>query len=131
MRLYVFECRLIVIAFLALTFAFGLANAGDTIAPSELSDRIDTAKAPLILDVRTSGEYATGHIPGAVNIPHNELHERLSELMSHQNQEIVVHCRSGSRAGIARFVLSQAGFKQIRELDGHMEQWKAGGYPTK
>jgi len=130
MRLYVGKYSLIVTGLVALTFACSLARAGDTIAPSELAERINTAKAPLILDVRTSGEYATAHIPGAVNIPHGALQDRLSELMSHQNEEIVVHCQSGYRAGIAQSVLSEAGFKRIRELEGHMQQWKAGGYPT-
>lgn len=129
MRLYIGKYCLIVTALVALTFVCALVQAGDTIAPSELVDRINTAKAPLILDVRTSGEYATGHIPGAVNIPHSELHDRLSELMSYQNEEIVVHCRSGGHASIAQSILSQAGFMQIRKLEGHMQQWKAGGYP--
>jgi phage shock protein E len=129
MRLYVWKFSLIVTALVALTFACAPVRADNTIAPSELADRINTAKAPMILDVRTSGEYANGHIPGAINIPHGELHDRLSELLPHQNEEIVVHCQGGSRAGIAQFVLSEAGFKQIRELEGHMQQWKAGGYP--
>ncbi len=129
MRLHIWKYGLIVTAFVVLTFACALVQAGDTIAPSELIDRINTVKAPLILDVRTSEEYATGHIPGAVNIPHRELHDRISELMSYQNEEIVVHCWSGPRAGIAQSILSQAGFMQIRQLEGHMQQWKAGGYP--
>jgi rhodanese-related sulfurtransferase len=129
MRLYIWKYSLIVAALVALTFACALVQAGDTIAPSELADRINTDNAPLILDVRTPGEYATGHIPGAVNIPHTELRDRLSELMSHQNEEIVVHCQTGPRAGVAQSILSQAGFMQIRELEGHMQQWKASGYP--
>ncbi len=119
---------LIVIALVALTLAGGLARAGDTIAPAELANRIDTHNAPLILDVRTPGEYAAGHIPGAVNIPHTELSGRISELESNRNEEIVVHCQSGPRAGIAQSILSRAGFTKIRELQGHMQQWKAGGY---
>ncbi len=98
------------------------AKAGDTIAPSELAGRIGTGNTPLILDVRTPGEYAAGHIPGAVNIPHTELRDRLSEVISHQDKEIVVHWQTGPRAGVAQSILSQAGFTQIRELEGHMRQ---------
>ncbi len=129
MRLYIWKYSLIVIALVALTLAGGLARAGDTIAPAELANRIDTHNAPLILDVRTPGEYAAGHIPGAVNIPHTDLRDRLSELISHLNEEIVVHCQTGPRAGVAQSILLQAGFTQTRELEGHMQKWKANGYP--
>lgn len=105
------------------------AKAGETIAPSELASRIVTGNAPLILDVRTPGEYATGYIPGAINIPHTELRDRLSEVVSHQNKEIVVHCQTGTCAGVVQSILSRAGFTQIRELEGHMRQWNASDYP--
>ena len=129
MRLYIWKYSLIVIALAVLTIACGLARAGDTIAPAELATRIGGVKAPLILDVRTPGEYAAGHIPGAVNIPHTDLRDRLSELMSHLDEEIVVHCQMGPRAGVAQSILLQAGFTQTRELEGHMQKWKANGYP--
>ncbi len=129
MRLYIWKYGLIVTGLVALTLACGPARAGDTITPSELANRIDTHNAPLILDVRTPGEYAAGHIPGAVNIPHTDLRDRLSELISHLNDEIVVHCQMGPRAGVAQSILLQAGFTQTRELEGHMQKWKTNGYP--
>ena len=44
-----------------------------------LIERIDAGDAPVILDVRTAAEYAEGHVPGAINISHDELAERLAE----------------------------------------------------
>jgi len=129
MRLYIWKFSLPVAALVTMALECVPANAGDSIAPSELADRIGTSNAPLILDVRTPGEYAAGHIPGAVYIPHTELRDRLSEVISHQDREIVVHCQMGPRAGVAQSILSQAGFTQIRELEGHMRQWNASGYP--
>ncbi len=129
MRLYIWKFSLIVAALVTMVLACVPAKAGETVAPSELAGRIGTGNAPLILDVRTPGEYAAGHIPGAVNIPHTELRGRLSEVVSHQNKEIVVHCQTGPRAEIAQSILSQAGFTQIRELEGHMRLWNASGYP--
>lgn len=116
MRLYIWKFSLIVAALVTMVLACVPAKAGDTIAPSEL-------------DVRTPGEYAAGYILGAVNIPHTELRDRLSEVVSHQDKEIVVHCQTGPRAGVAQSILSQAGFTQIREVEGHMRQWNASGYP--
>ena len=128
MRRHVWKISLIVATLVAITLPCVLAQTGDAISSSELSGRIDAGNAPLILDVRTPREYEAGHIPGAVNIPHTELNGRISELESNRNEEIVVHCQSGPRAGIAQSILSRAGFMKIRELQGHMQQWKAGGY---
>lgn len=108
---------------------FGCGNTDDVIASSELVARIESGSAPLVLDVRTPEEYATGHIPGAINITHTELGDRLSEIEEHRNDEIVVHCRSGKRAGLAETVLLEAGFTRVRDLDGHMLQWQGNGYP--
>ncbi len=129
MRLYVWKFNLIITALVALTFASTLVQAGNAITPSELLDRINIGEAPLILDVRTPEEFASGHISGAVNIPHRKLRYRLSELMSHQDREIVVYCWVGPRSRFVQSLLSQAGFEHLRELEGHMRQWQADGYP--
>ena len=101
-----------------------------SIAASDLAVLIAANDAPLILDVRTQKEYAAGHIPGAVNIPHTELEARLSELDGHQNDNIIVYCRSGKRAGIAEENLQQNGYTNVTDLDGHMLGWEAGEYPV-
>ncbi len=69
----------------------------------------------VILDVRDPGEYQSGHVPGAINLPLNELRGRLSELP--KDKEIWVYCRVGQRSYYANRVLSQKGFK-ARNLPG-------------
>lgn len=100
-----------------------------SIKPSELLDRIRSDSAPLILDVRTPQEFSKGHIEGAINIPHTELSGRLSEITEDKSDEIVVHCRSGVRAGIAEKILTSAGYNQLKDLEGHILKWHALGYP--
>jgi len=104
-------------------------TATKVITAEELTRQIQNAQAPLILDVRSEEEYADGHIPGALNIPHNQLLNRLSEIDAAKTEEIVVLCRSGHRAGIAEKVLIEAGYPNFRDLDGHMNGWRSGGYP--
>jgi rhodanese-related sulfurtransferase len=99
------------------------------ISAEELAERIQREQAPRIVDVRSEKEYAEGHIPGAVNIPHDQLSDRLSEIDAAKTDEIVVHCRSGYRAGIAEKILIEVDYSGIRNLDGHMNAWKSGGYP--
>jgi rhodanese-related sulfurtransferase len=100
-----------------------------SITAQELAEQIQLSQAPLILDVRSEKEYAEGHIPGALNIPHDQLPDRLSEIDVAKTAEIVVHCRSGYRAGIAEKVLVGADYSNVRDLDGHMNGWQSGGYP--
>jgi rhodanese-related sulfurtransferase len=101
-----------------------------SITGTELAARLADNNPPLILDVRTEKEYASGHIPGAVNIPHLQLAERMSELPADTGTEIVVHCKSGKRAESAEAVLQAAGYSAVRDLDGHMQAWSGAGLPV-
>jgi NADPH-dependent 2,4-dienoyl-CoA reductase/sulfur reductase-like enzyme/rhodanese-related sulfurtransferase len=76
-----------------------------------------------VLDVREPGEYARGHIPGAVNIPLGQLRDRLGELP--RDKEIVVHCRVGMRSYIAVRILMQRGFKSVFNLNGGYRTYSA------
>jgi rhodanese-related sulfurtransferase len=105
------------------------ANA-EIISVAELAERIRLDRAPLIVDVRSEQEYAEAHIPGAVNIPHDQLGDRLAEIDAAKSDEIVVLCRSGRRAEVAEKLLIDAGYSRIYDLDGHMNAWQSGGYPT-
>jgi rhodanese-related sulfurtransferase len=100
-----------------------------SIEASELAARISSDAAPIVLDVRTPDEFAAGHIPGAINVPHTELAERLPELALPVDVEIVVHCARGGRAEAAEAILRQAGYAQVRDLDGHMKAWRSAGLP--
>lgn len=84
----------------------------------------------LFLDVRTPEEYASGHVPGAVNIPYDEVSARVSELESRRDDAVVVYCEKGPRASKARAVLEGAGFTAVRSLAGHMAAWRTSGLPV-
>jgi NADPH-dependent 2,4-dienoyl-CoA reductase/sulfur reductase-like enzyme/rhodanese-related sulfurtransferase len=76
----------------------------------------------VLVDVRTSGEFAAGSIPGALNLPVHDLRERLAEL---PDAPLVVHCQVGQRGHTAARILSQNGF-DVRNLDGGYRTWVAG-----
>jgi rhodanese-related sulfurtransferase len=84
----------------------------------------------LVLDVRTPEEYAAGHVPNAINVPHDQIEARLAELEARKNGPVVVYCKSGRRAGIAAEALSKAGFTNLLHLTGDMEAWSAAGLPV-
>ena len=103
---------------------------GSVIEASELVARLSADEDLVVLDVRTPDEYAGGHIPGAINVPHTELGERLASLDLPVDAEIVVHCERGGRAAAAEEILREAGYTDIRDLEGHMQAWRAAGHPV-
>jgi len=110
-----------------------LSTAQESVNPvsaQELARQLSSKTAPLILDVRTEDEFTEAHIPGAINIPHDQLAERIGEINIDKDQAIVVHCRSGRRADLAAIVLNENGFTQILTLQGHFLQWQADGLPV-
>ncbi len=102
-----------------------------TISQAELMQRIEAGREHLILDVRNPGEYKSGHIPGAINIPHDRLDSRLVEIVSHSNRDVVLYCGSGVRVRIAANILQSAGFSKLLHLEGDMNGWvRNGGLPV-
>jgi rhodanese-related sulfurtransferase len=79
-----------------------------------------------VLDVREPGEYAAGHIPGALLIPLGELPDRLHEVP--EEGPVVVVCRSGNRSGQASRFLRQQGFDNVHNMLGGMLAWQRAGY---
>ena len=76
---------------------------------------INNTLSKVLLDVRDPEEYHSGHIPGAINLPLNELRRRIGELP--KDKEIWIYCRIGQRSYYANRVLLQNGFK-ARNLPG-------------
>ena len=75
------------------------------------------AKGALLLDVRSPGEFAGGHIDGAISIPVQELVGRTDEL-GDKSGEIVVYCQSGSRSAMAKRLLESNGFTNVHDMGG-------------
>lgn len=97
--------------------------------PAGLKAAMDAGPVTLI-DVRTPGEYAGGHVPGAVNIPLDQLQGRLSELESKKSETVYLICAVGGRSARATNMLASAGFSTAVNVDGGTNGWKAAGYPV-
>lgn len=76
-----------------------------------------------VVDVRTAGEYASGHIPGAVLIPVDDLPKRMAEI-SRSAELVIVHCAAGGRSAAACEYLSQQGYLNLANMIGGMGAWK-------
>ena len=65
----------------------------------------------LVVDVRTRGEFNSGHIEGAINIPYDVIDQKIGD--HPKDKAIIVYCRSGSRSSVAKQTLEQAGYTQV------------------
>jgi rhodanese-related sulfurtransferase len=72
---------------------------------------------PIVIDVRTTGEFAMGAFPDAINIPLDELPSRAEEL-GQKDREIIVYCASGARSSYAQRVLEQMGYSNVENGGG-------------
>ncbi|RLT78510.1 FAD-dependent oxidoreductase [Bacteroides acidifaciens] len=80
-----------------------------------------------LLDVRTPDEFALGSLPGAVNIPLDELRDRLAELP--KDRMIYTFCAVGLRGYLAYRILTQHGFDKVRNLSGGLKTYRAATAP--
>ncbi len=84
----------------------------------------------VLYDVRTPGEYAAGHVPGAVNLPLDQLSSRMDELAPHTDEPLYLICASGNRSGRAQAQLAGAGFAHTINVEGGTRAWQAAGKPV-
>ena len=83
------------------------------------------------IDVRSAGEFDAGHVEGAVNIPHTEIVDRISEVTEDKAATLYLYCRSGRRSGIAADALAEAGFSNAINIGGLEDAMKkAASHPT-
>jgi len=107
------------------------APAEPSIAGGALQERIEANEPDfVVLDVRTPEEYAAGHVPRAINIPHDVVSEHLAALSDARDKEVIVYCRSGRRAAMAIDALREAGFEHVTHLEGDMLGWEAAQLPV-
>lgn len=122
-----FICRSIVLS-IALVLGSSIALAAVTV---DVKQGIALQKqGALLIDVRTPGEFAQGHAPGARLIPLDQLQQRLGELKGAKDQPIALICHSGNRSTVAQAILEKAGFSQTFNVAGGMVAWARAGLPV-
>ena len=92
------------------------------ITVEELKSKLDNKEDIFVLDVREPHEYLIANL-GAPQIPVGSVESRISELATHKNNEVIVHCRSGARSQKAALILKQAGFTNVSNLAGGILAW--------
>ena len=92
-----------------------------------------------VIDVREPGEYAQGHLPGAINLPRGVLEFQIhahpamacttSEALAVADRELVLYCLTGGRSALAADSLQALGFTRVRSLAGGLTAWRNADLP--
>lgn len=93
------------------------------ISQEEAMEMMDEVSGYLIVDVRRPDEYAEGHIPGAVNVPNEEILDEMPEALPDKDQMLFIYCRTGRRSKEAAVKLADIGYTNIYEFGGIVD-WK-------
>jgi hydroxyacylglutathione hydrolase len=96
------------------------------ITPQQLSNVLHSSEL-VVVDVRSSKEWASGHLEHAIHIPLGHLSERVNELPRHKL--VITQCESGGRSSIAASLLEQHGFSHVLNLTGGLSAWRAAQLP--
>ena len=114
---------------LALTIGDSPVRTSDesAISNAQLLARIDRGEPLVVLDVRSEREFEAGHVPGAVNVPFNQVPSRMGEIPGAPGDEVVVYCGPGPRAYIAAGALRRTAGRRVVFMTGHWAGWQAAG----
>jgi rhodanese-related sulfurtransferase len=106
----------------------GVAPADGGVSVAEAAAMIKEKRALQIVDVRTEGEYAAGHLAHAKLIPLHQLEGRLGEIDG--KKPVLLYCHSGHRSGQALRLLTSKGFADVKHIEGGLAAWQAAGLPV-
>jgi len=104
-------------------------GGGKGVSISEATLLINREDA-LVLDVRETSEWSTGHIPNARHIALGQLAKHVSELEKFKDKPVIVCCASGNRSSTACGTLQRAGFTRVFNLSGGIGAWSGAGLPV-
>jgi len=121
---------LAVVAFLPRVI--GNLRRGPMMETEEFRQRLDTDKNLLVLDVRTSEDFVgeQGHIEEAVNIPAEDLQQRMDEIGNYLEHPVAIICRTDKKSARAALLLTEEGFADVHIVRGGMTKWIAAGLPV-
>ncbi|HPW62331.1 MAG TPA: rhodanese-like domain-containing protein [Cyclobacteriaceae bacterium] len=114
---------------ITITSLFVEAQTIKKLDPQNFEKQLKESKDPILVDVRTPGEYAQGHLANAVliDIYSDDFKSRVGKL--DKSKPVFVYCKAGSRSGSAVGVFTEMGFKEIYDLSGGITAWQRASKP--
>ena len=105
-----------------------------TIDMAALKAALDRGDAGLIVDVREPGEYADGHLSGAINVPRGMIEFNIWTHVGYPDKtdmgkKLTLYCKTGGRCALAAKSLQDLGFTNVTAVDMKIDDWVKAGYP--
>ena len=95
----------------------GCGNPGSAVSDAPANAQV-APDSFVLIDVRSAEEFASGHLQGAVNIPHDRIVEEIGAVAPDKSARIILYCRSGRRAETALNALKAAGYENVSNYGG-------------
>lgn len=101
------------------------------ISREELKRKLDAGEDFVLVEGLPRKYWAKGHIPGALNLPHDQIEALAPELLPNKNREVVVYCANTAcqNSEIAAKTFTHLGYTKVREYVEGKADWEAAGYP--
>ncbi len=99
----------------------------EEVDPADVRDQV--RNGAVVVDVRETEEWSTGHIPGAKHVPKSYLESRIEGAAPDRSQHVILYCQSGNRsAWAARTLIEDLGYENVESMTGGVTLWKDRGY---
>lgn len=126
------QCRnsLLISLFLLFSYFSNAQTGPANLSPQQAAELLQADRNVVVIDVRTPGEYRSGHLKNAINVDYTapDFEQKLTKL--DRNATYLVHCAVGGRSTKSLPVLEKLGFRNIRHLDGGIQAWQRVGLPV-
>jgi len=97
---------------------------------TNLKKAIDANEDFILLDVRTNQEFEKGKIKGSINLPVDEITNRIEEIIPDKSKKIYVYCLSGSRSNLAVNEMVKLKYLNVFDVKNGLLAWRANNFPT-
>ncbi len=111
-------------------FSHVMSQFTPSLSVGEVEFALHAQKPVVVLDVRPPEEYAISHIPNAINIPEERLHDAAKIVLTDKHATICVYCDAGKKSVVATRTLRGLGYKNALNITGGIEEWQKAGYPV-
>ena len=100
------------------------------ITPDEVKKSLDTKEKIILLDVRTTSEYSKGKIESSINLPLDQVSQKITNVIPDKDKKIYVYCLSGARSISAVDSMTKLGYKNVFNMSNGLLAWRAKSYPV-
>jgi rhodanese-related sulfurtransferase len=113
----------------ALFFVLESRRGGQSLTP-QLATNMVNQKDAVIVDLRDSDEFRTGHIAGSINIPAGQALDRIAELEKYKDKPLILTCDMGAKASHLGRQLRTKGFSDLYRIQGGLNAWRSASLPV-